>query len=589
MICHTRCVIAHDNQRQTIDNLLLFKGKKNGLQIADAAENQQIRGPKMNLRRSLCLSAFLIGTGGLLAGCGGGSSGSGDDTTTISGTVYASAVSGARVTVRTTAGDTIAGPVTSGDDGSYTIEVPNDRLSGPLVIEAQGGTYTDEATGLEVSDAGSLTAYVMGKELSTKPKVGLTPGSTILEMLVTEHGKTLQEAEETFETAFGYTPDSTILPAATGEEPQQRAVLRAGAFSQLNMDLGLRAADQFELLKAIARDLSDGTADGSDSGGPVDIGSTGKRLPADPQNRFARALAGFFSSTNNPTGLTADKIGSIPQGNVVLTDSYRIERTSVMEPTEGKSTCTLAITNKTDGTPATGLAISLMPMMNMAMHKHSTPVDGCVEQTDPAGTYRCTVYYLMASKMMNGMSMGFWDMKVMIGGMDGEEAHFYPDVKMAMGGDTVKAVLLGQNDRIAGMGGTSENRKYFLFNDGITGTTGNHTFNLFIATKENMMSYPAVSVGTVLKDENGNDWTVDSMSVEVSTDRTNWIAATDNGGGHWSAAGITGLTDGSRGTLYVRLTVNDEQKTDDGNAPDGVADNAVFEVTPGGSSMSMGM
>ncbi len=569
----------------------------------------------MNLRRSLCLSAFLIGTGGLLAGCGGGSSGSGDATTAISGTVYASAVSGARVTVRTTAGDTIAGPVTSGDDGSYTIQVPNDRLSGALIIKAQGGTYTDEATGLQVSDAGSLTAYVMGEELSTKPKVALTPGSTILEMLVTEHGKTLREAEEIFATAFGYTPDSTILPAATGDEPQQRAVLRAGAFSRLNMDLGLLAADQFELLKAIARDLSDGTADGSDSSGPVAIGTTGKRLPADPQNRFARALAGFFASANSPTDLTADKIGPIPQGNVVLTDSYRIERTSMMGPTEGKSTCTLAITNKTDGTPATGLTISLMPVMNMAMHNHSTPVDGCVEQTDPAGTYRCTVYYLMASKMMNGMSMGFWDMKVMIGGMDGEEAHFYPDVKMAMGGDTVKAVLLGQNDRIAGMnsmsmnqgGGmeeghqmqmsamdmgddtTPENRKYYLFNDGITGTTGNHTFNLFIATKENMMSYPAVSVGTVLKDENGNDWTVNSMSVEVSTDQTNWIAATDKGGGHWSAAGVTGLTDGSRGTLYVRLIVEGEQKTDDGNAPDGVADNAVFEVTPGGSSMSMGM
>ena len=270
--------------------------------------------------------------------------------------------------------------------------------------------------------------------------------------------------------------------------------------------------------------------------------------------------------------------------NVALTTSYRIVREPMSGPMEGRSVCTLSITRRSDGSPATGLDISLMPVMEMMNgHTHSTPVGGCSEQSE--GRYRCTIYYLMASEM-NGQQMGTWDLRVTLGG---EEAHFYPDVKMAMGGDTVKAVLLGQNDRIAGMGGTSENRKYFLFNDGITGTTGNHTFNLFIATKENMMSYPAVSVGTVLKDENGNDWTVDSMSVEVSTDRTNWIAATDNGGGHWSAAGITGLTDGSRGTLYVRLTVNDEQKTDDGNAPDGVADNAAFEVTPGGSSMSMGM
>jgi len=194
-----------------------------------------------------------------------------------------------------------------------------------------------------------------------------------------------------------------------------------------------------------------------------------------------------------------------------------------------------------------------------------------------------------------------------------EEAHFYPTVMMAMGGDTAKAVLQGQDDKIAGMGGMNpggdmagdhqmqmsamdmgdgtmpEKRKYFLFRDNLTGTTGNHTFDLFIATKENMMSYPAVSVGTTLKDETGADWSVNTMSVELSTDQTNWIAATDNGSGHWSASGITGLTDGSQGTLYVRLIVNGEQKTDDGNAPDGIADYAEFKVTPGGSSMNMGM
>ena len=566
----------------------------------------------MNIKNSLCLSV-LLGAAGLLGGCGG-SSGS-DDSATISGSVYAAPVSGAQVSIRTAGGETVAGPVQSGSDGNYTIKVDKDRLAEALIIESTGGTFTDEATGLSVT-AGSLATYVAAGKLASGSTVSLTPGTTIVGQLITAHQKTPQQAEDAFKSAFGYTPDSSIAPSASGgDEARLRAGLRAAAFSQLNMDLGLQAAEQFDLLQAIANDLTDGTADGSNAGGPVNIGSSGKQLPADIQSRFSRSMTKFFASAHNTTGLTADKIGSIPEGNVVLTDSYKVVRTPMMGPTEGKSTCTLTITNNADGTPATGLAISLMPMMNMAMHSHSTPVDGCAEQADPAGTYRCTVYYLMASKMMNGMSMGFWDTKVMIGGMDGEEAHFYPSVMMAMGGDTTKAVLQGQNDKIAGMSSMSmnqgggmaegyqmqmsamdmgdgtmpEKRKYFLFKDSISGMTGNHTFNLFIATKENMMSYPAVSMGTTLKNEMGTEWTVSSMSVEVSTDQTNWIAATDNGSGHWSAAGITGLTDGTQGTLYVRLIVDGEQKTDDGNAPDGAADNAMFKVTPGSSSMSMGM
>ncbi len=561
--------------------------------------------------RTTLFPLFLLAASGLLSSCGG-SSGSGDDTASISGTVYASAVAGAQVTLKSANGETIAGPVATGSDGGYTLKVDKGRLGEPLIIESSGGTFTDEATGLKV-DAGSLAAYLAAGELASNPNVSLTPGTTIIRELVVTRGKTPEEAKEIFKNAFGFTPDRSVAPRAKdGEENQLRAALRAAAFSQLNMDLGLQAAEQFALLEAIAGDLADGTADGSNAGNPVDIGSTGKRLPIDIQSRFSRSMTRFFASANNTTGLTADKIGSLPEGNVVLTDNYKIVRTPMMGPMEGKSTCTLTITNNGDGAPATGLDISLMPMMNMAMHSHSTPVDGCVEQADPAGTYRCTVYYLMASKMVNGMSMGFWDLKMTIGG---EEAHFYPSVTMAMGGDTAKAVLQGQTDKIAGMGSMSmnqdgdmgeghqmqmsamdmgngtlpENRKYFLFKDNITGMTGNHTFNLFIATKENMMSYPAVSIGTELTDENGQKWTVNSMDVEVSTDQTNWITATDNGNGHWSASGISGLTDGQQGTLYVKLVVNGEQKTDDGMAPDGQGDYAVFTITPGASSMAMEM
>jgi hypothetical protein len=207
----------------------------------------------------------------------------------------------------------------------------------------------------------------------------------------------------------------------------------------------------------------------------------------------------------------------------------------------------------------------------MSSMQHSTPVDSIVDNND--GTYTCSVYYLMAS----GPGMGYWELKVMIGsGMTGETATFYPNVGMAMGSTTVRAALKGQNDIISSMTGT-EKRSYYLFNEGLTGTTG---FNLFIAAKESMMAYPAVSVGTTLHDENGSAWTVNTMTVEASTDGSTWVTGTDNGGGHWSLSGLSGLSTGVTGTVYIKLNINNEDKTTDGSAPSGSNAYASFTVTP---------
>ncbi len=129
-----------------------------------------------------------------------------------------------------------------------------------------------------------------------------------------------------------------------------------------------------------------------------------------------------------------------------------------------------------------------------------------------------------------------------------------------------------------------EKRSYYLFKDALTGMTGNHTFNLFVAARESMMSFPAVSVDTVLSTGTAYALTANPMIVEVSSDASTWIVATDNGGGHWSATGIAGLVDDTQGTIYVRLTINSEQKTTDGATPagNGTNDYASFTLTPGG-------
>jgi hypothetical protein len=247
----------------------------------------------------------------------------------------------------------------------------------------------------------------------------------------------------------------------------------------------------------------------------------------------------------------------------------------MMAAAQGKTTFKLKITKRSDGTAAAGLSVLLMPMMHMPADRHATPVDVVSESANP-GTYNCTVYYLMSS-VMSGMSMGYWELGVQIGSMMGEETTFYPSVSMAMG-DTSRTILKGQaDDVISGMTGT-EKRSYYLFHDGlISGSTV--TFDLFIAAKESMMSFPAASIGTVLSSPAG---TITSMSVQASTDKTTWVSGIDNTGGHWSIPGLTGLSTGVTGTIYVKLNINGEDKTIDGLASNMSGTNmyATFTVTP---------
>jgi hypothetical protein len=266
---------------------------------------------------------------------------------------------------------------------------------------------------------------------------------------------------------------------------------------------------------------------------------------------------------------------------------YKVEYvpgTGMNAPTEGKTTFQLKITKQSDGSAATGLAPVLTLTMTMSNgDSHSTPIDSVKESASP-GTYDCTVYYLMASKMNDGTSMGTWEMKVTV---NGETTIFNPDVIMSMDSDTVKATLKGQNDIISGMSG-AEKRTYYLFNDGLdSGMGGMYTLKLFITAKESSTSYTALSSATTttLHDENGVAWSANPVSVEASTDGASWTNGTNSTGGHWSVSLSSGITSSVTNTIYVRLSVGKnggtaEQKTTDGNAVSGSNGYQTILVTP---------
>ena len=514
----------------------------------------------------------------LLGACGGSGGNSATPTTKVSGLVLAGPTSGATVTVKKTDGTEVGRSLPSGSDGSFSVDIPTTAFTDDLVFEASNGTFDDEVeqtpSGKGVA-LGKLSAHITAGSLASGSNVTIDPSSTIIRKLVAG-GKSKAAAEVSFAMAFGYTPDCSVKPAfatmsSASSDKQRLAGLRVAAFSQLTKDLINDPAKQFELIDALGEDLKDDKLDGKNSAGPVKTTSN-LTIPEDIGNRFTAALVAFQASSLNKSKMTPDKIGALPFSKIAMTNSYKVEYIpGASAATMGKTTFKIKLTNISTGTPAAGKSVTIVPYMYMATKSHTSPVDPVIIDNGD-GTYTCSAYFVMAS-MSNGMSMGIWQIKVVVGS---EAAYFYPSVAMPSGTSLTK--LSGITDSIIGAAG-SEKRTYFLFSDGLTATNGSYTFALFLATKETMNNFPAVKAGSQLSDQAGVAWTVNTISVQVSTDATTWVSATDSGNGHWSAAGLS-LSAGVPGKLYVKVTVNGEQKTTDGAVLSGTNGYQTFTVVP---------
>lgn len=521
----------------------------------------------------------------LLSACGGGSSSSSIPTIEVSGSVFAAAVNGASVNVTDLAGNQLAGPASTNASGRFTLSLPQANLDDVLVFTASGGTFTDEASAENTNNT-SMKGIVAAASLAQDGSVDLniSPESTLIHRLVDQYGLPLNEAHARFEQAFGYAFDPHILPVdasvfnSTATDAQRLAGLRAAAFSQLTQDLGLAPGEQFALLSLLADDLADGELDGLSENEPLTIANVS--LDAGIQTRFAEALIGFKASARHNSGLSDDQLGQLPFTRVAVTDSYEVTylphamAASAGQEQQGKSSFTLRITDLNDQAQS-GLAPTLSAIMYMQSHQHSTPSISITEDPEQAGYYLVTVYYLMPSLMMNGTSMGYWKLVVDIAG---EQATFFPRVGMAMGSDTVRANLKGQDDLAPNMMGSEESRPYYLFRHAINHVQDSTNFKVFIATRENMMRFPFLETGLTLNAGLAQELSINDIRVRMSSDEQSWAAAVYEQNGLWSAD-LTGLTPGETASIYVELTVNAEQKTDDGTAPDGTADNAMFTVT----------
>ena len=535
-----------------------------------------------------------------LAGCGGSDSTSTPvPTTTVSGVVFAGPASGASVTVKTTAGAVIAISSASDSTGTFTVAIPTSALSGDLIFETtgNGASFIDEATATS-TPLGALSAFVPAGTLTSGFNVTLDPSSTIIQKLIAG-GKSKTAAFSTYSSSFGYKPNFTTKPVfaniSTAATTSQRlAGFRAAAFSQLTNDIkdpttnnGIGgAAKQFELLPAIADDLSDGVLDGKKTGGTVVKTVSNFTIPEDILNQYNASLLKFQTSTNNKSKLTPGQINVPISGKIYLTSTYRVE---YVPPTVGEfvsaDTFQLKITKRSDGSAAIGLASSIVinPYMIMGAMGGGGNWPGAITETATHGTYTGTVHYSMETYW--GLDM-YWKLYIFIGS---ETAFFYPNVAIfANMSDSVSVSFYGSSDLTTG----TSKRRYKIWREALTAGTNGYDLTVFVSTPDGTSTYGAVTSATNYPVYEGQIWTASAFtasSVKVQAYiGSAWVDLTPVGtnSGKFIASGLP-LTAGTEGSVYLRLIINGTTYTTANtgaawDASNATTSNAVqtFKVTP---------
>lgn len=221
------------------------------------------------------------------AGCGSDSSsgpGGGDTPQEVGGHAAKGAIDGATINLYSVSaagdlGTLVAGPFTTDATGAWSGEIPANE-DGPLLIVAEGGSYTDEATQATVQ-ANSEMYGILQVDVGTGNATPITHAIAVNAAARIDGGASLEvgidAAISSMTTALGYDPTSVdfssgLRPDGLGTRAQNTdyTVLLAGISELLsNPPSGFEGADVWEMVIAIADDLSDGILQGLDAFGVI--------------------------------------------------------------------------------------------------------------------------------------------------------------------------------------------------------------------------------------------------------------------------------------------------------------------------------
>lgn len=284
--------------------------------------------------RGISFVAFLCAFA-LLTSCGGGGGGGGTtgspaasvQTGTATGTVIDGPISGAIVEVFDFTGNVKGvklGTGTSDSSGNYSITL-SPRPTGPVLVQASGGSYVDDVTGgtvtlgstdilTEVVPASSIASGVLTAHVNPLNHMAATLAQRTAGNLGAENAVTFAKTVLGQQYGISVTdlasnpPLSASNPAPTSAptlNQRQAGVFMAG-LAQRAQALGVRTID---LIKALADDYSDGVLDGKNGSTPISIPKTGGvPVPLTATTGLAdlqTSINAFLSSSRNSSGLTS--------------------------------------------------------------------------------------------------------------------------------------------------------------------------------------------------------------------------------------------------------------------------------------------
>jgi hypothetical protein len=273
----------------------------------------------------------------LATGCGGGGTSADAPGTggmgVISGVVTKGPVGNATVTAYGVSGGqmgTQIGMATTDASGNFTM--PIGTYGGPVMMQASGGTYKDEATGLSMGMAqGDVMTAIVPSVVAGASSTGVqvTPVTAMAQALAQQMSGGMTAANmATANAAVGnYFSVSDILhiqpmnPLTTGagtgaSQDARNYGMTLAAMSQYARTLNMSVSSA--LVTAMMNDASDGVMDGKRGGTQISMsmgGMMGTAMMASNSGTgsLATAMAVFMNSSVNLSGLTLGDMAGLMQ------------------------------------------------------------------------------------------------------------------------------------------------------------------------------------------------------------------------------------------------------------------------------------
>ena len=279
---------------------------------------------------------FIAAAGAALlqSACGGGGDGVGSGGTGfISGSVIAGPAANATVNAYAVANGQTGAPLgsaTTDGNGNFTLSIGS--YAGPLMLQASGGTFRDEATGaLMAMASGDVMTAVLPTVASgaTVNGIQVTPvtamaQSRALQMAGGMTDANIAAANAAMGSYFSISDILHVAPmnpllsgaGATASADARNYGMTLAAMSQYALTIGM--TNSAALVTAMMNDASDGTMDGRKGSGPITM-TMGGMMGTAPMSAtagssgLATGMTNFALSPANRSGLTPTDLAPLVQ------------------------------------------------------------------------------------------------------------------------------------------------------------------------------------------------------------------------------------------------------------------------------------